>query len=233
MILAIRPILLKILDNLALNPQTTIPPTLAALKDACIHSARHTLVLCADEWTNGSSATYGYAFAQYSFTAALILVIAGLLPDNGGGTTAAEDLASVETATEMLSSTAANGSLVADDLSRHLIRAQHCLRTGRFASQVPSTLLAPHVPFPPSQINDSYGPPSGEMQLPSYPPIGVSTTSGREAGVSCGIAETALDEARIQDFVAQPAEALGLPDPLDMVPGAELDMWLGLPLWNP
>ncbi|PWY94559.1 hypothetical protein BO94DRAFT_457304, partial [Aspergillus sclerotioniger CBS 115572] len=224
-ILAIRPILLRILDNLALSPQTTISPTLAALKDACIHSARHMLVLCADEWTNGSSATYGYAFAQYSFTAALILIIACLVPDGGVGNTAVEDLTSVQTATEMLSSFAANGSLVADDLYRHLVRAQQCLRTGRFASQ---------VPFHPSHHSSSYGPPSAGMQWPIFPSIVASSTPGRGAGdVLSRNAETALDETRIQEFVAQPAEDLGLLDSLDMMSGSELDMWLGLPLWTP
>ncbi|PYI33575.1 hypothetical protein BP00DRAFT_423991 [Aspergillus indologenus CBS 114.80] len=222
-ILAIRPILLTLLDHLSPIPapdEPAIPATLTALKDACIHSARHTLTLCTIEWTNGASSTYGYAFAQYIFTAALILLISSLLP---GGT--AEDLASVETAIEMLSSLVANGSLVADDLFHHLVRAQHCLRSGRFASRVAKqrglslSLASPaHSPFPAVLSSDGQA-----DYLPSTGPFDA-------AGAAVESAYMVLDRPLMQDFLTQEVGELGLFDAGEMA-GMGTDLWPGLPLW--
>ncbi|RAH77774.1 hypothetical protein BO86DRAFT_205995 [Aspergillus japonicus CBS 114.51] len=222
-ILAIRPVLLTLLDHLSPIPtpdEPAIPATLTALKDACIHSARHTLTMCTIEWTNGASSTYGYAFAQYIFTAALILLISILLP---GGT--AEDLASVETAIEMLSSLVANGSLVADDLFHHLVRVQYCLRSGRFASRVAkqrglslSVASPAHSPFPAILSSDG--------QADYLPSTGLFDA----AGAAAESAYTVLDQPLMQDFLTQEVGELGLFDAGEMA-GMGTDLWPGLPLW--
>ncbi|RAL09417.1 uncharacterized protein BO97DRAFT_168384 [Aspergillus homomorphus CBS 101889] len=229
-ILAIRPILLGILNHLTSGPESTIRPTLVALKDACIHSARHTLILCADEWTNGSSSTYGYAFAQYIFTSALILIISSLLP---GGT--AEDFASVDTAVEMLNSLVANGSLVADDLYQHLIRAQNCLRTGRFASRFPITESETN-----HYLNTSFSPPDNfshnpNLDVQSLNPSTMIHTPGLGNAVTGDpmylTAEMALYQPLMQDFLTQSVGDLGCLD-IPEVPAAGSDVWPGLPLWT-
>ncbi|OJJ98544.1 hypothetical protein ASPACDRAFT_53382 [Aspergillus aculeatus ATCC 16872] len=223
-ILAIRPILLTFLDHLAPTPvpdEPAIPATLAALKDACIHSARHTLTLCMNEWTNGASSTYGYAFAQYIFTAALILLISNLLP---GGT--AEDLTCVEAAIEMLSSLVANGTLVADDLFHHLVRAQHCLRSGRFAPRVAKqqglslSAASPSVHAPSPAVLSSGG------QADCLP----STCHFDAGGAAAESAYMVLDQPLMQDFLTHGVEEFGLFDAGEMA-GLGTDLWPGLPLW--
>ncbi|RAK81345.1 Zn(II)2Cys6 transcription factor [Aspergillus fijiensis CBS 313.89] len=223
-ILAIRPILLTLLNHLSPNltpNEPAIPATLAALKDACIHSARHTLTLCTNEWTNGASSTYGYAFAQYIFTAALVLLISSLLP---GGT--AEDLTSVETVIEMLKSLVANGSLVADDLFHHLVRAQHCLRSGRFASRVAKqqglslSVASPSAQSPFPAVLWSKG------QADNLP----STGHFDAGGAAAGSAYMVLDQPLMQDFLTRDVEEYGLFDAGEMA-GVETDLWPGLPLW--
>ncbi|KAL4801015.1 fungal-specific transcription factor domain-containing protein [Aspergillus venezuelensis] len=143
LVLATRPVLLSMLDHKiksipapeedtgnAIIPQ--IPAAITTISEACIHSARRTLILCADEWTKGSLPVYGYAFAQYIFTSSLALVISTLLASEGREGTgnpkvAADDRERIKTGSEMLNSLVDNGSLVAHDLSIHLRRVMDCL----------------------------------------------------------------------------------------------------------
>ncbi|KAL4884911.1 fungal-specific transcription factor domain-containing protein [Aspergillus karnatakaensis] len=131
-IITVRPILLGILDRgggTHSNPPATLPPSLAALSEQCISSARETVAICADEWTKGSLPIYGYAFAQCIFTSSIILVLSSLLPIGRP-----DDINQVETAAEMLASFVANGNPVADHLNWHLQRVLSCVRSGKFAS---------------------------------------------------------------------------------------------------
>ncbi|RDW81291.1 fungal specific transcription factor domain-containing protein [Aspergillus mulundensis] len=147
-ILATRPILLSMLDHLTptsaststsrtQNPQpTAVPPALTTLAEACIHSARRTISLCSEEWIQGSLPVYGYAFAQYIFTAALVLVVSSVLPAGIGiGIGIPEDAESIKTASEILGCLVDGGCLVAHDLAVHLERVQACLGEWRARSR--------------------------------------------------------------------------------------------------
>ncbi|OGM41172.1 fungal specific transcription factor [Aspergillus bombycis] len=233
LILALRPLLLGILEHIGTtesSPETTVSPVLTALTEACIHSARHTLILCADEWTKGSISVYGYAFVQYIFTSSLVLAISSLLPDGK-----ADDLAYVETATEMLGTFAANGNLIAGELYEHLQKVQTCLKSGRFSSRSRSTpgntavevqhhrqpnassiTHSPTTTFMPS--TNSQICPTGATQLPITDPQYMT-------------AEMSLYQPTMQSFLTQPVTDMGLLDP-DELPSYLTDSWPNLPLWT-
>ncbi|KAF7595929.1 hypothetical protein BBP40_004075 [Aspergillus hancockii] len=233
-ILAIRPILLYVLVHISksnLGSNITISPALATLSEACIHSARHTMVLCAEEWTNGSLSVYGYAFAQYIFTSALVLVISSLLPFGS-----VNDLTSVETAIEMLRCFVGNGSLIACDLYEHLQRVQICLTSGRFSSGMSpvtegantqlsqaGSVPVPHRPFrPPDATNEHY---TGAQ-------ICSAVDGDHSVGVPpCITTEMALYQPMMQDFLTQSVSDIGLLDPVEM-PSGGTDTWPDLPLWT-
>ncbi|KAF7621585.1 hypothetical protein AFLA_011880 [Aspergillus flavus NRRL3357] len=233
LILAIRPLLLGILDHIAttdFSPETTLSPALAALTEACIHSARHTLILCADEWTKGSISVFGFAFAQYIFTSSLVLVISNLLPYGN-----ADDLASIDTAAEMLRSFAADGNLMAGDLYEHIQKVQKCHRSGRFSSRLPSTLGntmiqvqepceddAPSVPHPTAT---TYVPPTNSQIYPtSVAQLPISDPQYKTA-------EMSLYQPTMEDFLTQSVTDIGLLDPEEISTNLP-DSWPSIPLWT-
>ncbi|KAB8252368.1 fungal-specific transcription factor domain-containing protein [Aspergillus flavus] len=233
LILAIRPLLLGILDHIAttdFSPETTLSPALAALTEACIHSARHTLILCADEWTKGSISVFGYAFAQYIFTSSLVLVISNLLPYGN-----ADDLVSIDTAAEMLRSFAADGNLMAGDLYEHIQKVQKCQRSGRFSSRLPSTLGntmiqvqepceddAPSVPHPTAT---TYVPPTNSQIYPtSVAQLPISDPQYKTA-------EMSLYQPTMEDFLTQSVTDIGLLDPEEISTNLP-DSWPSIPLWT-
>ncbi|KAJ5180891.1 hypothetical protein N7492_004101 [Penicillium capsulatum] len=58
-------------------------PTLKTLGDACIQAARHTHSLIVEEWVNGPMSIFGYFYAHYLFSRALIMVISSQVhPDS-------------------------------------------------------------------------------------------------------------------------------------------------------
>ncbi|KAL2841968.1 fungal-specific transcription factor domain-containing protein [Aspergillus pseudodeflectus] len=228
-ILAIRPILLSLIDHTRENPGREILPSPAviALSQACIHSARHTMSLCADEWTKGSLPVYGYAFAQYIFTSSLALIVATFLP---GGSS--DDLEHVNTSLEMLSCLVANGSMVAHDLLIHLQRVQTCLQQSNQPSQFSSG--SPHQ-TPPAQCRmSSPHLPSDRPQQPlltahTFPdqlPISAVTELQPPAQ-----SDTTPYQPVMQDFLAQ--SVMGI-DFLDSSDFSEFltDSWLNAPLWD-
>lgn len=79
--LATRPILLYTLIQSRIpgsGNKDTAPSnthTLKTLGDACINAARHTHALIVEEWTNGSMPIFGYFYAHYLFSCALIMVV--------------------------------------------------------------------------------------------------------------------------------------------------------------
>lgn len=131
--LATRPILLHTMmqyrcSNLSGNNDTsqTNTQTLKSLGDACIHAARHTHSLIVEEWTNGCMPIYGYFYAHYLFSSALIMVISSEIHpeiDN--------DFALFETATEILRAMSDHGNLAATEFYDNLECLRQCLQKRR------------------------------------------------------------------------------------------------------
>ncbi|KAJ5152064.1 fungal-specific transcription factor domain-containing protein [Penicillium capsulatum] len=125
-ILAIRPVLLNLLichsKSNPVQSREEVTPILATLSEACIHAARFSFKICSEEWTTGFIAVYGYAFSAYLFSSALVLTISSLLPLGHPN-----DLASVDTAMEMLRVLSASDNLAAKDLYEHLQHVRQCL----------------------------------------------------------------------------------------------------------
>jgi hypothetical protein len=127
--LASRPVLLHALIQ-ATSPepivedssQTNIRQTLKTLSDACIHAARHTHSLIVEEWTNGSVPIFGYFYAHYLFSSALIMVISSLVhPENSN------DFALFEAAFEILRAMSSHGNLAATEFYDNLECVKQCL----------------------------------------------------------------------------------------------------------
>lgn len=127
--LASRPILLHALIQATSpesttedNAQTNIRQTLKTLSDACIHAARHTHSLIVEEWTNGSVPIFGYFYAHYLFSSALIMVISSLVyPENSN------DFALFEAAFEILRAMSSHGNLAATEFYDNLECVKQCL----------------------------------------------------------------------------------------------------------
>ncbi|KIA75858.1 hypothetical protein HK57_00385 [Aspergillus ustus] len=271
-ILAIRPILLSMISQTGItapsnsnsNPKPKTAPStspgLTALCEACIHSARHTMSLCAEEWTRGSLPIFGYAFAQYIFTSALVLLISSLLPAPLGTVESAEDCEYVKTASEMLSYLVVSGNPVADDLYIHLQRVQAYLHDNsssstdnEHASSLPAkpgdggqtTVSSQQVSVPLSRASGSgtttqhHALDSNILESPHavYP---TTTPSGPIDFVPVSPCFIAAEEvghvppyqAMMQDFLGQSVSGIDvLGDTLEF-PEQFTDPWLGYPLWD-
>ncbi|KAJ5782065.1 hypothetical protein N7457_003839 [Penicillium paradoxum] len=138
--LASRPILLHTLiqatchePNQDEGTRTNIRQTLKTLSDACIHAARHTHSLIIEEWTNGSLPVFGYFYAHYLFSSALIMVISSLVyPENSN------DFALFEAAFEILRTMSSHGNLAATEFYDNLEGLKQCLDT-RISSEIDHT----------------------------------------------------------------------------------------------
>lgn len=126
--LASRPVLLHALIKVkSLIPgdddtHVNIRQTLRALSDACIHAARHSHALIVEEWTNGSLPIFGYFYAHYLFSAALVMVISSqIYPENG------HDFLLFEAAFEILRVMSDHGNLAATEFHDNLACIQQCL----------------------------------------------------------------------------------------------------------
>lgn len=127
--LASRPILLHALIQATSDQpieerdiQTNLGQSLKTLSDACIHAARHTHSLIVEEWTNGSLPIFGYFYAHYLFSSALIMVISSLVyPENSN------DFAFFETAFEIMRAMSSHGNLAATEFYDNLEGVKQCL----------------------------------------------------------------------------------------------------------
>ncbi|OQE37898.1 hypothetical protein PENCOP_c009G05682 [Penicillium coprophilum] len=220
-ILAIRPVLLHVLA-LKMKDKTeqsmeSISPILVTLSEACIHAARHSLALCVNEWTGGSLSIFGYWFPAFLFSAALILVISSLLPLGDPS-----DLASAETATEILKALSLSDGLASRDLYERMQRVRQCLHDSQIYSA--STLshgtvdnianILPMAEEPesespqPTQISDNLQFAMGPLEDLSHPPF--------ESDVPYLTTEMALHQPTMLDFLTQSHVEIGLLDPVEM-----------------
>ncbi|KAJ5153410.1 uncharacterized protein N7482_009888 [Penicillium canariense] len=222
LVLATRPVLLHVLilvSKADASTAVTNSPVLITLGEACIRAARHSLDLCLDEWTDGSSSIYGYAFPHYVFTSGLILIISSLVPF---GKTS--DFTYVETVTEMLRTLRIKGSLVATDLFEHLQLIRRDLEGGCFATDSSSTgnshTLQSELPVSlnsglDSTLSDQFDPDGAFSENEPH-----MTT------------EMALHEPLMQEFLAFPDRYTGLLNGLDTISAGNPDgsVWPALQL---
>ncbi|KAE8409884.1 fungal-specific transcription factor domain-containing protein [Aspergillus pseudonomiae] len=194
-ILATRPILLHALfqqrahrDNHEDTPQPVI-----TLSEACIHAARHSHTLITEEWVNGSLPMYGYFYAQYLFSSAIILVMSGLLPSIG--TTA--DLEFLETAIEILRRMKDHGNLAAAEFYENLKRVKQCLPSGSGNNAIPRS-------YTPEQSRLSVGDAAANvdhiLDSTAVPVVGLTT-------------EMAFLEPTMQDFLGRTNNEMDLINP--------------------
>ncbi|KAJ5273807.1 hypothetical protein N7478_008932 [Penicillium angulare] len=113
---------------------------LKTLSDACIHAARHTHSLIVDEWINGTLPIFGYFYAHYLFSSALIMVISSQLHSENYN-----DFTLFETAFEILRAMSNHGNLAASEFYDNLECVQKCLNQKHGSSN--RHLLSNHVDY--------------------------------------------------------------------------------------
>ncbi|KAE8133528.1 fungal-specific transcription factor domain-containing protein [Aspergillus pseudotamarii] len=200
-ILATRPILLHALFQQRAHRENheDTPQPVITLSEACIHAARHSHTLIIEEWVNGSLPMYGYFYAQYLFSSAIILVMSGLLPSIG--TTA--DLEFLETAIEILRRMKDHGNLAAAEFYENLKRVKQCLPSGSGAMGIPHDGGG----YSPEQSRLSVG--GGAANVDQIlDPNGLSTVP--VAGLTT---EMAFLEPTMQDFLGRSNNEMDLINP--------------------
>lgn len=209
--LASRPVLLyALIHSTCSEPleedsaHTNIRQTLKTLSDACIHAARHTHSLIVEEWTNGSLPIFGYFYAHYLFSSALIMVISSqVYPENGG------DFALFEAAFEILRAMSNHGNLAATEFYDNLECVRQCLEKQGGSESGPS------LQFDQSFATDQSG------AHPSVPSLSRRRPSdlGLMRSVPEAIAPGALTNdmsflgESMEEFLAQPDVDFDLLDP--------------------
>ena len=223
--LASRPVLLHALIQATSSEsiteessQANIYQTLKTLSDACIHAARHTHSLIVEEWTNGSVPIFGYFYAHYLFSSALIMVISSLVyPENSN------DFALFETAFEILRAMSSHGNLAATEFYDNLECVKRCLSERRRSEgghfQNGSSRIAESATDPLAVAPNQLG------------PFGNTAVSGiQEATVSTNPTnDMAFLGESMEEFLAQPDADFDLLDPslTDSVYS-----WPNLSLWT-
>ncbi|KZF24914.1 putative C6 transcription factor [Xylona heveae TC161] len=231
-ILATRPTLLHALilqtKTAASNerPAESISQAVLTLAEACIHAARHTHSLIVEEWVNGSLSMFGYFYAHYLFSSALVLAMSSLLAAKNK-----HDIGGFETSIEILRSMSDNGNLSAKEFYVNLEQVKLCLdsqsiqdanngsqqrRQNNEANMLmPDRPAMPPMVVPASMQNQSMLPaPSGSQ--------GLSLSSNTFAGFTT---EMAFLEPTMQDFLAQSDMDLGLLNPVDMSTSDPGTLW--------
>jgi hypothetical protein len=210
--LATRPILLFTLIQSRKDPEEDSnqsaklkEQTLKTLGDACLHAARHTHSLIVEEWANGSLPIYGYFYAHYLFSCALIMVISSQI-----NTDHHSDFALFETAYEILRMMRDHGNLAATEFYDNLESVRECLDevqgpTTRYSSS--SSHLPRHGNSDPLSLlpDPAHGP--REASLGGNPALPDATEPGDLTD------EMIFLDQSMEDFLAQPDVDFGPLDP--------------------
>ncbi|KAJ5935794.1 hypothetical protein N7466_005341 [Penicillium verhagenii] len=198
-ILATRPILLYTLiqSKDASHDKCSAPSnaqTLKTLSDACIHAARNTHSLIVDEWASGSLPIFGYFYAHYIFSCALIMVISSQIYSDQ-----CNDFALFETAFEILHAMSDHGNLAASEFYENLQCVRECLDKEE-SSRHSLPLVDPTDSLPDPAARGSHGL-SGHHALPEITVPGNLTDEMEFLGAS------------MEEFLAQPDVDFGPLDP--------------------
>ncbi|KAJ5975047.1 hypothetical protein N7481_008754 [Penicillium waksmanii] len=210
--LATRPILLFTLIQSRKDPEEDSnqsaklkEQTLKTLGDACLHAARHTHSLIVEEWANGSLPIYGYFYAHYLFSCALIMVISSQINSDNHS-----DFTLFETAYEILRMMRDHGNLAATEFYDNLESVRECLdevhgSTARHASS--SSRLPRHGNSDPLSFSPdaTHGP--SEVSLGGNSALPDSMAPGSLTD------EMIFLDQSMEDFLAQPDVDFGPLDP--------------------
>lgn len=230
-ILATRPTLLHVLTELnkhgkeaAANNRNTISQAALTLAEACIHAAQHSHSLIIERWISGSLPVLGYFYAQYLFSAALVLAMSSLISSKK----TSNDMESFETASQVLHYMSSNGNFAAAEFVQNLEEVKRCLENylNRGERQVGSgseglTVIAADtaIMLPASSLV------SQEMEN------GFPTAQGIEMGLPARNAsngfttEMAFLEPTMQAFLEQSDLDLGVLNPADMAASDSSSMY--------
>ena len=231
--LATRPILLYTLIQSRIpgsGNKDTAPSnthTLKTLGDACINAARHTHALIVEEWTNGSMPIFGYFYAHYLFSCALIMVVSSQIHAEH-----CSDYALFETALEILRAMTNHGNLAATEFYDNLECVRQCLdkNRGSPAQKFPSigSLRPRHQNSPdmlPLHTNPATGRPS-EIGLPGDPVMSDIMVPGNLTD------EMVFLDQSMEEFLARTDADLGPFDPSGVPVNMADGMWPNFSLWT-
>lgn len=210
--LATRPILLFALiqskKDTEEDPNQSSPlkeQTLKTLSDACIYAAKNTHSLIVEEWANGSLPIYGYFYAHYLFSCALIMVISSQINQDNYS-----DFSLFETAYEILRMMRDHGNLAATEFYDNLESVRQCLDENTVSTnrKVSSSSLIPGPGNPDalSFLTDPAHRPS-EVSLGGNIPLPDATGHGNLSDEMIF-----LDES-MEEFLAQSEVDFGPLDP--------------------
>lgn len=208
--LATRPILLYTLIQSRSSSEkedkstATNAQTLKTLGDACTHAARHTHSLIVEEWTNGSVSIYGYFYAHYLFSCALIMVISSEI-----NTENCNDFTLFETAIEILRAMSDHGNLAATEFYDNLEEVRRCLDKSR-DSKRDSLHDSFHLVGDGLSLGDGAMRRSSEVGLPDHPGLPEVPAPGSLAN------EMAFLGQGMEEFLALPDVDFGPLDPSGM-----------------
>ncbi|CAG8186528.1 unnamed protein product [Penicillium olsonii] len=222
--LASRPVLLHALIQAKCSKpqdesQVAIRQTLKTLREACIHSARNTHALIMEEWINGSLPIFGYFYAHYLFSSALVMVVSSqVYADNGN------DFALFEAAFEILRAMSDHGNLAAAEFYDNLECVRQCLNQSDqpeigLSQQAGSVRLSEHSTEPLPMISSQHMGSSKDHNIPGI----AETTAGNLTNDMAFLGES------MEEFLAQPDIDFDLIDP-SMTDGAY--SWPDISLWT-
>lgn len=210
--LATRPILLFTLIQSRKDPEEDSnqstkqkEQTLKTLGDACLHAARHTHSLIVEEWANGSLPIYGYFYAHYLFSGALIMVISSQINSDNHS-----DFALFETAYEILRMMRDHGNLAATEFYDNLESVRECLDEAQgFTTRHASS--SSHLPR--HGNSDSLSLLPGPAHGPSETSLGVNPALPDAPEPGSLTDEMIFLDQSMEDFLAQPDVDFGPLDP--------------------
>ncbi|CAG8056975.1 unnamed protein product [Penicillium salamii] len=222
--LASRPVLLHaLIQAKSSNPEddlhATIRQTLKTLSEACIHSARNTHSLIMEEWINGSLPIFGYFYAHYLFSSALVMVVSSQVYSEN-----ANDFALFEAAFEILRAMSDHGNLAAAEFYDNLECVRQCLDPGiqpeTGVSEPTGTVRMSNNSTEPLPVISSQQ--AGTVRNNSAP-CNPDTTAGFSTNDMAFLGES------MEEFLAQPGVDFDLADP-SFTDG--VDSWPNLSLWT-
>ncbi|KAJ6098570.1 hypothetical protein N7467_000105 [Penicillium canescens] len=200
---------------------TNIRQTLKTLSDACIHAARHTHSLILEEWTNGSLPIFGYFYAHYLFSSALIMVISSqVYPENGG------DFALFEAAIEILRAMSNHGNLAATEFYDNLECVRQCLEKQGGSESRPSLQFDQSFATDQSGAHPSIIPPLSGRRSSD---LGLMGSVPEAIAPGTVINDMSFLGESMEEFLAQPDVDFDLLDP-SMTDA--MSSWPNLSLWT-
>jgi proline utilization trans-activator len=180
--------------SIATSGSSDIPRFTSALAETCVHTARHSHRLLTKSWVTGALPALDYLSAQYTFAAAVVLLLSSIT----FSCNAQNDQNDFESSAHLLNELKRNGNIAAIEFSEHLdlvvqavaVFEGSSLSTVQQASATTSLLLTPNI-----------NPPARGGSIPSMvQPARDDITT-----------EMALFGPLVQDFLTQGDTELGLP----------------------